>query len=125
VRFLGERSDVGNLLAGADIFCQPNAQPEPFGVAIIEALYAGVPVVATDMGGPSEIIRGHGCGILVPPRRPDELASALRSLIENPDRRRAMGNAGPARARALCEPGARLRHLHDVLSPLISGRHAR
>ena len=125
VRFLGERDDVGSILAGADIFCQPNAQPEPFGVAIIEALYAGVPVVATDMGGPSEIIEGHGCGLLVPPRRPDELANALRGLIENPARRRAMGEAGPGRARALCDPAARLRQLHDVLLPLITGRRGR
>lgn len=125
VRFLGERDDIGSVLAGADIFCQPNAQAEPFGVAIIEALYAGVPVVATDMGGPTEIIKGQGCGILVPPRRPDEFANALRSLIENPARRQAMGAAGPPRARALCDPGARLRQLHDVLSPLIAKRTGR
>ncbi|MGH7669947.1 MAG: glycosyltransferase [Gemmatimonadaceae bacterium] len=122
VRFLGERDDVGSILAAADVFCQPNAQAEPFGVAIIEALYAGVPVVATDMGGPSEIIGGRGCGILVPPRRPDEFAQALRSLIENPVRRRAMGAAGPARAQALCDPGERLRQLHDVLVPVIAAR---
>lgn len=122
VRFLGERDDIGSILAGAEIFCQPNAQAEPFGVAIIEALYAGVPVVATDMGGPTEIINGHGCGLLVRARRPDEFALALRSLIENPARRRAMGAAGPARARALCDPGARLRQLHDVLSRVITER---
>ncbi|MDE3126733.1 MAG: glycosyltransferase, partial [Gemmatimonadota bacterium] len=56
VRFLGERSDVPRVLAAADIFCQPNAQAEPFGVAIIEALYSELPVVASDMGGPSEIL---------------------------------------------------------------------
>ena len=125
VRFLGERDDIGNVLTGADIFCQPNAQPEPFGVAIIEALYAGVPVVATAMGGPTEIITGHGCGILVPPRRPDEFANALRSLIENPTHRQAMGAAGPARARELCDPGARLHQLYDVLSPAIAERAGR
>ena len=125
VRFLGERDDVGNVLAGADIFCQPNAQPEPFGVAIIEALYAGVPVVATDMGGPAEILKGQSCGVLVPPRRPDELAQALRTLIENPARRRAMGAAGPERARALCDPAARLCQVRDVLQPLIAGQAGR
>jgi glycosyltransferase involved in cell wall biosynthesis len=125
VRFLGERDDVSDILAGADIFCQPNAQPEPFGVAIIEALYAGIPVVATDMGGPTEIIAGHGCGVLVPPRRADEFANALRTLIEDPARRRAMGAVGPARARALCDPGARLRQLHDVLTPLVASHGRR
>ena len=122
VRFLGERDDIGTVLAGADVFCQPNAQPEPFGVAIIEALYAGLPVVATDMGGPREILPGAGCGLLVPPRRPDELAQALRSLVENPSDRRAMGAAGPVRARALCDPGARLQQLHDVLASQLSRR---
>lgn len=119
VRFLGERDDVGDVLAGADIFCQPNAQPEPFGVAIIEALYTGVPVVATDMGGPQEILKGQGCGVLVAPRRPHELADALRRLIEDPAGRRGMGAAGPARARELCDPAARLQQLHEVLRPLV------
>ncbi len=125
VRFLGERDDIGTVLAGADIFCQPNAQAEPFGVAIIEALYAGLPVVATDMGGPTEILGGQACGILVPPQQPRQLADALRMLIENPERRRAMGAAGPARARALCDPGTQLRRLHDILTPLIAERRQR
>lgn len=122
VRFLGERDDIGTVLAGADIFCQPNAQPEPFGVAIIEALYAGLPVVATDMGGPREILGGQACGVLVPPRQPRELAAALRTLVENPEHRRRMGAAGPARARELCDPRSQLRRLHDVLKPIVVER---
>ena len=122
VRFLGERDDIGTVLAGADIFCQPNVQPEPFGVAIIEALYAGVPVVATDTGGPHEIISGSGAGVLVPPRRPDELANVLRQLLEDPDRRRSMGAAGAGRAQALSDPGARLQQLHDLLASCVSRR---
>lgn len=124
VRFLGERDDVTRVLAAADIFCQPNAQAEPFGVAIIEALYAGLPVVATDMGGPSEILHGETCGVLVPPKQPHELANVLRALVEHPERRRAMGASGPARARALCDPGAQLRRLHEVLAAVIADRAA-
>ena len=45
VRFLGQRTDVPDLLAAADVFCQPNTGPEPFGIAFVEALYAGLPVV--------------------------------------------------------------------------------
>jgi glycosyltransferase involved in cell wall biosynthesis len=48
VRFVGQRSDVPRLLAAADIFCQPNSGPEPFGIVFVEALYAGLPVVASD-----------------------------------------------------------------------------
>jgi glycosyltransferase involved in cell wall biosynthesis len=50
-RFLGQRSDVPHLLAAADIHCQPNTGPEPFGIAFVEALYAGLPVVSTRLGG--------------------------------------------------------------------------
>ncbi|HEY5219965.1 MAG TPA: glycosyltransferase, partial [Gemmatimonadaceae bacterium] len=122
VRFLGERDDVSRVLSAADIFCQPNAQPEPFGVAIIEALYAGLPVVATDMGGPTEILHGESCGVLVPPKQPDALADALRELIEHPEQRRKLGAAGPTRARTLSDPGARLHQLHAVLTRIVSGR---
>ena len=125
VRFLGERSDVARVLAAADIFCQPNAQAEPFGVAIIEAMYAELPIVATDMGGPSEILGHQSCGVLIPPRRPDELAKVLRALVEHPDGRRAMGALGPRRARELSDPGAQLRRLHDVLAAVIADRSAR
>ncbi len=125
VRFLGERDDVERVLAAADIFCQPNAQAEPFGVAIIEALYAGLPVVATDMGGPTDILGHQACGLLVPPRQPHALADALRALVTDPDRRRAMGASGPARARALCDPAVRLTQLHDVLARAAAGRGGR
>ena len=67
VRFLGQRSDVPRLLRAADIHCQPNLGPEPFGIAFIEALQARLPVVTTAMGGPLEIIDGS-CGVLVAPR---------------------------------------------------------
>ena len=47
VRFIGQRSDVPRLLACADLHCQPNTGPEPFGIAFVEAMYAGLPVVTT------------------------------------------------------------------------------
>ena len=50
VRFLGQRDDVPSLLVAADVHCQPNTGPEPFGVAFIEALAAGLPVVTVDLG---------------------------------------------------------------------------
>jgi len=118
VRFLGERNDVPRILRGADIFCQPNLGAEPFGVAIIEALYAGLPVVATNMGGPTEILAGGECGVLVPPDQPRAMADALRELVIDPARRRTLGAAGPARARTLCDPAARLGQLSRVLTEL-------
>jgi glycosyltransferase involved in cell wall biosynthesis len=103
IRFLGQRIDVDRLLAASDIHCQPNISPEPFGIAFIEALYAGIPVVTTQIGGATEIVN-DSCGVMVPPDDPDALAAALERLIVDGERRRQLGSAGPARARELCDP---------------------
>src|SRR5207249_4126541 len=56
VRFLGHRSDVSRAMAAADLHCQPNIGPEAFGVAFVEALYAGLPVVTSNLGGVPEVV---------------------------------------------------------------------
>ena len=114
VQFLGERRDVPALLQAADVHCQPNTTPEPFGLAFIEALYAGLPVVTTDMGGAAEILTRE-CGVLLPPGDQAALRTALRRLIENPDARRLLGAAGPRRALALCDPTRQLTQLASVV----------
>ncbi len=114
VRFLGERSDVPRLLAAADLFCQPNTGPEPFGVAFVEALYAQLPVVSTRIGGAAEIV-DESCGRLVPPGDPSALAEILAHLIDDPTLRQRLGAAGPARARHLCDPEAGLPQLEALL----------
>jgi glycosyltransferase involved in cell wall biosynthesis len=118
VHFLGQRSDVARLMAAADIYCQPNTRPEPFGVAIVEALYAGLPVVATAMGGPAEVV-DQSCGILI---SPDEgvLVSSLKLLIEDQVLRRSLGMAGPARAEKLCDPQQQIIRLYKAFSSISS-----
>lgn len=123
VRFAGERDDVPRVLAAADVFCQPNEGPEPFGIAAIEAMHARLPVVATALGGPVETVDAT-CGILVPPANPRALAEALRSLLEDPERAAKLGDAGPARARALCDPEAQARRLSSILSSISTERAA-
>jgi glycosyltransferase involved in cell wall biosynthesis len=115
VRFLGARADVDRLLQGADVLCQPNTSPEPFGLIFIEALSAGVPVVTSDAGGPREIVSSE-CGALVAPGDREALTTALQLLIDRPERRRAMGNAGRARARALCDPATQIDTLERALA---------
>jgi glycosyltransferase involved in cell wall biosynthesis len=115
VRFLGQRSDVPRLLQAADIHCQPNTGPEPFGIVFIEAMYAGLPLVSTRMGGGAELI-DESCGILVPPAEPLGLANALRRLLNDPEERARLGAAGPDRAKALCDPATILHSLHDLLA---------
>jgi glycosyltransferase involved in cell wall biosynthesis len=119
VQWLGERRDVPRLLAAADLFCQPNTAPEAFGLAYVEALYAGLPVVATDLGGASEIVTAE-CGRLVPRGEPETvvpaLAEALGELLADPGLRARLGAAGPARARALCHPEVLMPRLVGALS---------
>jgi glycosyltransferase involved in cell wall biosynthesis len=118
VRFLGQRRDVPRLLAAADIHCQPNTGPEPFGIAFIEALYAGLPVVTTSHGGALEVLTDD-CAMLVAPGDEAALSKALHRLISEPELRRRLGQAGPARARALCDPQLTLERLADYLRQVI------
>jgi glycosyltransferase involved in cell wall biosynthesis len=114
IRFLGQRQDVPRLLAAADIHCQPNTGPEPFGVAFVEALASGLPVVTTALGGALEII-DQTCGMLTPPGDVVALAETLRALIGDPALRARLGAAGPERARRLCDPKECLSHLAGLL----------
>ncbi len=110
VRFLGERSDVSRILRAADIYCQPNTGPEPFGLALVEALGAGLPLISTAIGAATEII-DDSCGVLVEPGDIQALAGALRRLIEERGERTRLGAAGPERARKLCDPSAQIERL--------------
>lgn len=114
ITFLGPRTDVARLLQGADVLCQPNTSPEPFGVVFVEALSAAVPVVTSDAGGAREIVTAE-CGVLVVPGDTGTLAAALQALIDDPARRRALGDAGPPRARTLCDPATQIAALERAL----------
>jgi glycosyltransferase involved in cell wall biosynthesis len=120
VRFLGQRDDVDRLLAASDIHCQPNISPEPFGITFIEALYAGIPVVTTQIGGAIEIVN-DSCGVMVPPDDPNALAAALERLIVDGERRRQLGSAGPTRARELCDPVTQIEKVRKLLAGIERG----
>jgi len=114
VRFLGERRDVAACMRAADIHCQPNTAPEPFGLAFIEALYAGIPVVTSALGGALEIVT-DSCGVLVAPGDTAALRRELRTLVMDPAARRRLGGGGPSRARELCDPERQLAALAAVV----------
>lgn len=118
VRFLGQRADVERLLAAADVFGQPNAGPEPFGIVFVEALYAGLPVVSSAAGGALEIVDGT-CGRLVPPGDAAALGENLHELITNPALRQELARGGPTRAKALCDPAIILTQLEKTLRALV------
>jgi glycosyltransferase involved in cell wall biosynthesis len=96
VSWLGEREDVPELVRALDVLLLPSWE-EPFGRALIEAMAMGVPVVATSVGGPPEILEDGREGFLVAPRRPRAWAQAIRRLVEDPPLAREMGGAGRRR----------------------------
>jgi len=99
VRFLGFRRDVPELLAASDVFVLPSLS-EGLPVSVIEASAAGLPVVATDVGGTHEVVEDDGTGLLVPPRQPERLAAAIGRLAADPAAARRLGEAGRERAHA-------------------------
>ena len=119
VRFLGQRRDVPELLAAADVFCQPNLRGEPFGIVFIEAMYAGLPVVSTAMGGAMEIVAGS-VGKLVPSADPLTLADCLLSLVRDRPLREKMGRMSRAHASSISEPAKALERLRDTLAKRLS-----
>ncbi len=115
IRFLGWQPDVQKIIAAADIYCQPNIYPEPFGITFVEALYARKPAIATSIGGPKEIV-DKTCGFLVSPNDAPSLAAALRELIQNKELRIELGSAGPVRARELCDVRTQMQRLYEYFS---------
>ena len=117
MRWLGERQDVPRLLAAADVHCQANIAPEPFGVTYVEALAAGLPVVASAAGGAIEIV-DDSCGVLVPPGDSEALARALERLIVDRGLRAKLAAGAPARARHLSDPATQMSRLAQALRAL-------
>jgi glycosyltransferase involved in cell wall biosynthesis len=92
------RDEMPALLRSADaVVCVP--WYEPFGIVPLEAMACGVPVVATAVGGQIDSVVHGVTGLHVPPRDPAALARVLRSLLADPERMQALGEAGAARAR--------------------------
>lgn len=117
VRFTGQRRDIGRVLQAADIFCQPNAGPEPFGIVFIEAMASGLPVVTTALGGPMEIV-DQTSGILTEPGNAASLGTALRKLIVDRSLSERLGAGGPARAEAISNPADKLAEIEMILIEL-------
>ena len=102
VELLGRRADVPELLAAFDIFALASEREE-MPVAVLEAMAAGLPVVAADTGGLAEMVVEGETGLLVPPRDVAAFGGRLQRLAGDPALRAGMGAAG--RARALAEFG--------------------
>lgn len=94
---LGYRSDVGNIMAGLDIFVLSSSVPDPFPTVILEAMASGKPVVSTHQGGALEMILEDKTGIFVPLANPLMAFEKIKPLIEDINLRKRMGALGRER----------------------------
>ncbi len=124
VRRIGMRTaaDLPEIYAAADLYVWPACR-EAYGMALLEAQAAGVPVVAGNEGGVADIVVAGETGLLVEPRAPSALAAAIRTLLLDPDRRRALGTTAQVRVRTWHGEDvarARLAHVLAELMPASS-----
>jgi glycosyltransferase involved in cell wall biosynthesis len=91
-------AQVAEWYAQADILVAPSWY-EPFGMVILEGMLYGLPIVATNVGGPAAILEDGRTGLLVPPQAADQLAAALIRLVENPSLRQQIGATAAATVR--------------------------
>jgi glycosyltransferase involved in cell wall biosynthesis len=120
VRFLGWVEELGPVLGRWGVFVLPSLE-EGFPMAALEAMAAGLPVVASAVGGIPELVEDGRTGWLVPPRDPRALGERIRLLLRNPDTRRAMGAAGRARVRDHFSERKMVAAIADVYDQLLAG----
>jgi len=98
-RFLGARSDAAALYSAFDVFALPS-RTEGFGIVLLEAMHAGVPCVASDAGGIPEVVVHEGTGLLFPAGDAEALADGICRLLNDPQQRKVLRDAGRRRFRA-------------------------
>jgi len=125
VIFTGARKDIPEMLSLIDVFVLPSFSREGLGIAIIEAMAAEKPVVATDIGGIPEAVQGGETGLLVPPGNPDALARAIIELLQNPEKAKEMGKSGRARFKKKFTKKKMLSEIENVYHSLINQREVK
>ena len=117
VELLGDvsRERLAEEYVNADLFCLPSVQ-EGFGIVFLEAMAAGLPVVACRAAAIPEVVRDGLTGVLVPPRDPKGLADVLEQLARDPGRARRLGDEGRRRVAEFAPERVAERFLHAVRS---------
>jgi glycosyltransferase involved in cell wall biosynthesis len=113
------------LLRQLDILVVPSTSPEPFGMTALEAMAFAKPVIASDAGGPRDVIVPGVTGVLVPPGDADALAGAICDLLERPERRVAMGEAGRRRLAERFDLRTTVASIEAVYDELLARRGGR
>ena len=118
VHFLGARRDVPDLLGASDLLVLPSLW-EGFGIALCEAMYSELPVVATNVDGIPEVVSNGDTGLLVTPRDPVALERAILTLACNEEVRRRMGRRGKERVLANFSPKRHVTQLEEFYEDLL------
>ncbi|MBM4434764.1 MAG: glycosyltransferase [Chloroflexi bacterium] len=121
VRFLGPRGDVRGIHAASDVLAAPSLS-EGFGLAVVEAMAAGLPCVASRTGGLAEIVEDGATGFLVMPRDPADLADALRRLLGDAELRHRFGDRARAVAQARYDVRDSAGRLEDLYAAVLARR---
>jgi glycosyltransferase involved in cell wall biosynthesis len=119
VRFLGFREDVLDVMRSWTVAVSASVDPEAVGLTTLEAMSVGIPVVGTDIGATPAIV--DGAGVLVPPRDPEAMASAISRVIGDVELWRRCHRAGPARVEARFRLDRQLDSVLDWLEVIAQG----
>jgi glycosyltransferase involved in cell wall biosynthesis len=124
VRMPGFVDDVPGFLAGLDLYVLPS-DTEGTPLALIEAMAAGLPVVATRVGGVPEVVIDGVTGLLVPPRQPKALAQAIVRLLVDPDLAKSMGASGRERAETVFDAKVTAEKTVEVYRDVLASKEKR
>lgn len=129
VHFVGSVSDevLHDHLAAAAVGVLPSSGPaEAFGLAMVEYMAAGLPVLSTELGTGTSFVNQHGVtGLVVPPLNPGALGTALQRLLADPEACHQMGAAGRARVRELFTTATMMRGMDELYASALRNREKR
>lgn len=120
ISYLGYRKDIPEILKTLDIFILPSILPDPLPTTILEAMASGKPVIATNHGGAREMVINGETGYLIPHDNPKQAALIIQELIENKEKRIAMGIEGQKRIKEHFSIEAYLENFSAEVSALVS-----
>jgi len=114
----GFRNDIPEILSALNMLVLPSLS-ESFGLILVEAMAAGVPVIATYSGGPEDIVEPGICGLLVAPKDSSALSKAALSILKNPEKAREMVSSAKKRAQEIFSLDTQVNKIEAVYNQLI------
>ncbi len=122
LKFIGRVEQLPEFFAALTVFVVPSWQ-EAFSIVLIQAMAAGVPVIASDIGGPAEIITHGVTGLLVPPRHVEIVAGAINSLLDHPDQQTQLAEAARQEVQRRFERETVINQIESIYQDLVLDSH--